>query len=295
MTILPSSEGSSDLLLEACALFDLDPRAMHPLGGYESRVYEVHRAGTTCILRLTRSRCRSRDEIAAELEWVAFLHRAGLPVAKPALEPLKAMNALNTGDGQVTAVLFERAPGRPFRPEDWSPRTALRWGELLAAMHALARDYVPPRPPHRRHWRDDVRFQAEKYVPAGERDFYRAWRRVCARLAELPSDPAHYGLIHADVGPENMSLEDPDGAITLFDFADSIYSWFAHDLACSICEARHYCRAAGIDLPSWFTPALFEGYRRRQHLERDWEEWLDDFLELQELERTIARYRVIHD
>ena len=287
-----SGEYVSSALIAACALFDLDHEGARPLGGYESQVYQVSGRGGPRVLRLTSSRRRTREEVMAELEWVCFLDRAGVPVARPALPLPEAVRPLPADGGYLTAVLFERAPGRPFGREDWSPSAVERWGELLATMHALAREYVPKLPYRRRFWRDDVRYRADDHVPAGDGAFFRAWRALCARLATLPSDPTQVGLIHADVGPENLMVDPRDGAITVLDFADSIYSWFAHDLACSICEARHVCLGSGIELPSWFTAALFDGYRRRQEPGPGWEQWLDDLLELQELERHIARHRV---
>lgn len=286
------SESVSPALIAACALFDLDPDGARLLGGYESQVYEVAGRGRPQVLRLTSSRRRTRDEVIAELEWVTFLDTAGVRVARTALSVPEAVRALPAADGYLTAVLFERAPGRPFRREDWSPPTVERWGELLATMHRLARQYVPRLPYRRLVWRDDVRYRAEDHVPAADDAFHRAWRALSLRLAKLPVDPAHHGLIHADVGPENMMLDPQDGAITLLDFADSVYSWFAHDLACSIVEARYFCRSSAMELPPWFMAALVDGYRRRQDLGPGWEEWLDDFLELQELERHIARHRV---
>ena len=271
----------------ACERCGLDVRDAHLVGGYESVVYEV-----PCgFLRLTSSGCRTHEEVAAELAWVSFLAQAGVPVARPAREADDAFHVIDGPDGYVTAVLFERAPGRPFGTDDWSPERVRRWGELLATMHALARDYTPPSPRRRKDWSEDVRFRPQ-FVPASETAFHDAWHHLTARLAELPVDAAHHGLIHADVGPENMMIGAEERAITLFDFADSIYSWFAHDLACSISEARIFCRASGRDLPPWFVRELLEGYRRQRQLEPDWEARIDDFLKLQELERFIARHRV---
>ena len=55
---------------------------------------------------------------------------------------------------------------------------------------------------------------------------------VCSKgwLDSLPKDDDCYGLIHADIHQGNFFVDENDN-ITIFDFDDCHYHWFAYDLA----------------------------------------------------------------
>lgn len=54
-------------------------------------------------------------------------------------------------------------------------------------------------------------------------------------IASLPKDAQSYGLIHNDFHPYNFHINNDD--ITVFDFDDSIYGWFALDIAIAATHA----------------------------------------------------------
>src|SRR5262249_54532723 len=56
---------------------------------------------------------------------------------------------------------------------------------------------------------------------------------VRARLDAIGVGPEGFGLIHADLGFENVLVAD-DGTVTIIDFDDSGDSWYMHDLAVAL-------------------------------------------------------------
>jgi Ser/Thr protein kinase RdoA (MazF antagonist) len=115
-----------------------------------------------------------------------------------------------------------------------------RWGELMARLHVQANAWTPPewftRPP----WDaealvgDDPRWgppDPRHVFTAEDRAVLEATRgEVRARLDAIGTDSDRFGLIHSDVGFENVLVRG-DGTVVIIDFDDSGYSWYMHDLA----------------------------------------------------------------
>lgn len=107
-------------------------------------------------------------------------------------------------------------------------------------------------------------------------------------LQSLPKDRESYGLIHQDAHGGNFFVDD-QGQITLFDFDDCAYSWYANDLAIVLFYA-----VTNIPDPESFGREFWRhfwrGYQQENLLESAWLEHIPHFLKL----REIDLYAVIH-
>jgi Ser/Thr protein kinase RdoA (MazF antagonist) len=95
-------------------------------------------------------------------------------------------------------------------------------------------------------------------------------------------------LIHQDAHGGNFFVDDA-GRITLFDFDDCAYSWYANDIAIVLFYLITN-RADATEVTRKFMPHFLRGYRRESRLDPIWLKEIPHFLKL----REIDLYAVIH-
>ena len=208
----------------------------------ENTTYSVTGSdGRRFALRINRPGYQTPQAIRSELAWMASLHEGGVRTPRPVLgtdgDPLQTA-ATVTGEMR-TAVMFEWIDGVPLSAvaevEPWE-----RLGELMARLHTHARAWKRPDWFTRPAWDaealvgDDPRWgppDPHHVFTAEDRAVLEASRaEVQARLDAIGTDSDRFGLIHSDVGFENV-LVGGDGGVVIIDFDDSGYSWYMHDLA----------------------------------------------------------------
>jgi len=289
-----SKEAFNDgILAEACRRFGITSDAVELLDGFESFIYFFQKGEKAYILRLSHSLRYSLEMIEGEIDWVNFLADHQVPAARgiPS-ERGRLAEKIEAEDGYFITSAFEKAPGRPPRREDWQTGLLSDVGRLIGKMHALAKDYEPSDPRMRRpEWDFEMDEFAQRYLPAGEEQVIERWDALLAKIRQLPKDRESYGLIHQDVHGGNFFVQ--DGKITLFDFGDCQYAWFAYDLAmalfyvlphhCDSEEQRRFAREA--------LETLAAGYRRDNAISAQWLEAIPLFLKLREIDLYIAIHR----
>jgi len=185
------------------------------------------------VLRVYRSRWRSRDEILFELELLAHLHRRSCPVAYPlfttASEPLVPVQ---TADGERLAALFAYAPGHaPARAIE--PRHAETLGQVIARIHHEADTFSTA---HTRqvldldYLLDDSVGAISPYLTREQRQTVQATqRRIRDTLPALSRQTPAFGPCSGDVNPRNFHVDDR-GHITVFDFDQCGLGWRAFEI-----------------------------------------------------------------
>ncbi len=237
----------------------------------ENTTYRVTaQDGRQFALRINRRGYHTPDAIRSELAWMESLREAGVRTA-PALPGVNGdqLQIAATGEDLArTAVLFEWIDGLPLSAvaeiEPWATL-----GELMARIHQHSRSWSRP------DWFTRPSWDAEALIgeeprwgpPDPDRVFApedRAVLEACraevgARLARIGTAPDRFGLIHGDLGFENV-LVSGDGEVAIIDFDDSGESWYLHELAVALYP---HDRSDGL---SDRRDALVEGYRRVREL-----------------------------
>jgi Ser/Thr protein kinase RdoA (MazF antagonist) len=85
--------------------------------------------------------------------------------------------------------------------------------------------------------------------------------RIADELASRGMEPEHYGLIHADLVPENVLVDGPD--LRVIDFDDAGFGWHLFDLATSLYFIT------GESIYPAARAALIRGYRSERELSED--------------------------
>ncbi len=280
------------VLRDAMGRYGIPAGGIRPLDAFESFLFEFERDSRSGILRLGHTLRRSEGLVRGEVDWIRHLAGGGVPAARAL--PSRAGNLVEPIDdgegGRFLAVAFEKARGAPPEREGWTPKAHEAYGRLLGSMHARTVGYRPSDPSWTRpEWDGEVMEYVERYLPPeGNGVVLTRYRALLERLRALPRDGGVYGLIHYDAHRGNLFI-DADGSLTLFDFDDCAYSWFANDVAVVL----FYMIADAPDPVAFtaeFMPRFLRGYRRFRPLDRRWLRTIPDFLKLREMEL----YAVIH-
>jgi Ser/Thr protein kinase RdoA (MazF antagonist) len=280
------------ILREAMRRYDIAPDKIRLLDGFESFMYEFEQGDGAYILRIGHSFRRSEALIRGEVDWLNHLAEGGAGVARAVLSARgRLVEAINDGRGECfLATAFVKASGGPvWQMGGWTPERYEAYGQLLGLMHALSKGYQVPNPAWTRpQWDDPIMLEIESYLPAGNEAVARQFRALTAHLATLPRDRDSYGLIHFDAHAGNLFVDD-EGRITLFDFDDCHYSWYANDLAIVL----FYMVMNAADQAAYtreFLAHFLRGYRRENRLDARWLVEIPSFLKL----REIDLYAIIH-
>lgn len=274
-----------DIFRAAVANYDLDPAAVSELGGFESFIYAFSRNGDDFVLRVGHDSRRPPDMVRGEIDWLNYLHAGGAGVARavPSARGNLVETVPDANGGHFLATAFDRAQGRRGWQVGWTPERYETYGRLIGRIHRLSKDYAPGNPDWRRPpWDDDSNSDALHTLPPEETVARARYEQVLAEISELPQDGDSLGLIHQDAHEGNFLMTD-DGRITLFDFDDCVYHWFAFDIAMvSFYKVTMAEDMAG--LTAEFMPPFLTGYAQENALDPFWLSQVPLFHKLREIE-----------
>lgn len=268
------------LAKEAVRQWDLENVAIDLLNIRENAVFKLTaQDGSAYVLRIHRHQYHTDDELASELQWMQALNEYG--VRTPDIIPTREGNlfciaAVNGVPEPRQCDMLEWVEGRMFGSGEGeidgsieSQEENYRFlGELAGRTHNHAEQWNPPRGFTRHHW--DVeglvgetpfwgRFWELEALTREQRKIILSVRELVRRkLIFFGQAPDRYGLIHADLLPQNLLISG-DG-IRLIDFDDAGFGWHLFDLSTSLFSylgGNHFTRMQN---------ALVAGYRKVRSL-----------------------------
>lgn len=240
----------------------------------ENAVFSAYRNdGQRVALRVHRYGYHSDSELAAELCWMraisserlrvpgVILPKSGEPfavVTHAAVPEPRQVDMLTWLEGEPIGAI----EGGSGRDEPELVDTYYHLGRVAADLHIGAMQWSKPRGFTRHSWDCDGllgdapfwgAFWELEALSAEQRALLLAARdKASVDLTGLGKGQDIYGLIHADMVPENV-LVAPDG-LALIDFDDAGFGWFMFELV----TALYF----NLDHPAYtkIEAALFEGY-----------------------------------
>lgn len=259
--------------------FGLDPQARIEFVKYrENHVFRVTDRDRSVALRLHRPGYRDDVEVRSELTYLRALADAGVRVPE----------VIPTGDGALMLTVRTEAGERRVSAQRWfddavpfsdiqtvlagdhspDPSEFERIGALLGALHAAAIEIGTPDGFRRGAWDADG-LAGEEPLWGDPRALSsltddqraavdRAMPLLHERLTGLGTDPAVYGVVHADATPENI-LHTAQGVV-LIDFDDFGTGWYVFDLVTAVFHHAGHPRFAE------YEDAIRAGYRTARSL-----------------------------
>ena len=183
----------------------------------------------------------------SELTWLAALHQeAGLPVPMPVAAPdgqlLLRIATPAIPQGRVVS-LMRWLDGRKIQ-KGLQPHHLKALGQVVARLHNFSATWQPPTGFDRPVWNwdnqlggscfDHPRADLIQSMPEPLRQpFEEVSRSVWLVMEALGTGPDAFGLIHADLYPENVLYH--NGAACPIDFEDGGYGYFMWDIAVALC------------------------------------------------------------
>jgi Ser/Thr protein kinase RdoA (MazF antagonist) len=236
----------ADLIRAAIARYGLPREASTAFVRHgENTTYRVTAPdGRRFALRVHRPGYQAPEAIRSELAWMESLRVSEVRTPVPVLgidgDPLQTATTA-TGCSR-TALLFEWIDGIPLSAlgevQPWE-----RLGQLMARIHEHACAWRRPPWFTRPAWDADALVgdnprwgpaDPQRIFEGGDREALEACRsHVRARLAMIGERPDRFGLIHGDLGFENVLVSD-DGSVAIIDFDDSGDSWYMHEFAVAL-------------------------------------------------------------
>jgi len=275
-------------LNRAAGLYGVQAGDLTPLrGGSFSKVYAFARAGQAYVLRLTPPNPEiGHGVLLSNLALMDHLAQGGVHVPAPLRSQRGELVETLELDGGWLACAFERAPGvlaeeLPFAV--WNGARFELLGQAVGRLHARARSYTPPAPGlDRPRW--DAATNCFHPAETLTDPLLRQRREEAVQaVACLPWDADACGLIHTDLHGGNFMLEPERERITLLDFDDAAYGWYAMDIAMCL---HDFCVLSPDEdkerFALGFLPAFLRGYLGEMALKPVWVERLPLFLKLLE-------------
>lgn len=227
--------GFDNVLEKAANCYGTTPGKIGHVGGEDNIVYEYERDGEPFILRFTHSSHRTAELVKGEIDFLNYLADNGASVSRAVpSENGELVEVITLKNSYYSVVAFKKAKGIPavkMNIDEQSSDFFQELGQAMGNLHALTKEYIPPHNCKRPEWHEDDFYYSEKYVPS-QSIIVEKSKTLLEYLFTLPKGRNSYGLVHTDVNLSNIYIH--NGKITLFDFDDSQYSWFAHDIAVAL-------------------------------------------------------------
>ncbi len=270
------------LAVKAATLWPFDGTRIEPLKVRENAVYALHaNDGRRAVLRLHRLGYHSNAALASELTWMQALGESGIEVPRPIPSRNgRLFECVESGElpGPRQVDVFEWIEGTQLGSVEQGVSSDPQWigrvygtvGELAARMHNQSCAWSPPGRFQRHSWCDEGlageaplwgRFWELEALSAEQRSLFEALRRrIFEDLNAFGKGADRFGLIHADLVPENILVEAANNGLRIIDFDDAGFGWHLFEIATSLYFIR---RESFYEIAR---DALVAGYRRHRAL-----------------------------
>jgi Ser/Thr protein kinase RdoA (MazF antagonist) len=271
--------------------WDLAVANIEPIKVRENAVFRIDLAGGgRAVLRVHRGGYHSDAELDSEFVWMRALEAADISVPR-VIRSRRGRDFevidLPGRNGSRQIDVFEWIEGRQLGTVEGgvggdSDDVAAQYrmiGAIAARMHNHGAEWQCP-PAFRRHAWDAEglvgeepfwgRFWELDALTAAQRDlFAHARAKIAQGLAAYGRTPDRYGLIHADLVPENVLID--GNRVQVIDFDDAGFGWHLFELATSL-----YFMTGDAIYPT-AREALIHGYRSERELSDAALDWLPLF------------------
>ena len=197
-------------------------------------VYPYFNQGKLCFLRLAPLEEKAPAQVKAEIDFIQYLRGHGYPAMQPISSKTGELSfLLNSPWGQYCVSSFASVSGSSLEDTPLTPEIVHAYGQQLGRLHSLSSAYDAPAV--RPAWNEVLAPSVLQLVQA-EPGIIKACVKLFDALQALPADSVCYGLIHYDFEPDNVFWDADTHSISVIDFDDCLYGWYAMDVAQALNE-----------------------------------------------------------
>lgn len=219
-------------LLEVAKKFNKDTISVELLAKCRNAIYKAKCIDYSFVLRLSDEQHRNVKEIESELDFQKYLFDNGANVAKPLqTESSESSVMFEFNNSRYIVSAFEFVDGK-----DWSERSDdseemyIKVGQTLGKIHKLSKGYTPVNV-KRRLWNEQQELlKADVLFKSYNMKLYDKFVEFMGQMEKEDKTPDNFGLTHGDYLISNYLLCE-NNRLTVIDFDECEYSWFAADLA----------------------------------------------------------------
>ncbi len=289
------SKATKAILQQAERLYNAKAINENALGNSTNMIFEMDTAATPIILRVSEYSEERESHIDFELNWLNYLSENMAEVAKPIHSKHNRFYEIITG-GSESYILcgFKKASGKLVdtnNSSEWNEDLFKRLGKIMGTIHRLSKAYEPrPDTVTQHQWNRDIFFQPQFHFNHDD-ELEQIWNRITGKLHKLPKCSDAYGIIHNDLHQLNFFIDGEN--ITVFDFDDCIYSWYAFDIVLTVTQGVATIPKANEKKRNYFAQkflsAFLQGYLSCNSLDAFWVDHFDLFFKY----RRICSYKFI--
>ena len=267
------------ILKYAESLYDAKVIRAHVSGKSNSYnlIFETEKSKMPFILRVSEYSDTKKKHTDIELNWMNYLAVKLNNIVKP----VKSVNnnlyeIINADDKSYILCLFEKANGKHLdcnNPMEFNTTLFYNLGALMGHMHKLTVDYK----------------ENSLIIPE--------FMSYCAgNYPTLPKSKDCFGKVHNDVQINNLFVDD-NAHISLFDFDDWAFSWYAEDIALHFfyiimfTDIFKNSEKYIIDFSENYLMTYFKGYTQAYNINKYCMSEFNSFLK----HHMIGTYSYLHD
>jgi amicoumacin kinase len=287
MVFFEQEDGLRMLQEKLASLYEISSNNFVPItDGFHNSVYSYWSCGREFILRVSNGNRRSIIEIRSELKFINILANAGVSVSKPILSKNGSIIEEISINGQkFYATSFKKAEGVPVVVTDkdiWNAKLFYEWGIIIGKIHkisSLAQERLD-----RPVWTENKPDILNLLPKIKSESITNRYQKLLTQLNSFRKDPELFGIMHNDLHQGNFFVN--NGSITLFDFDECAYHWFAYDLAVSYYHA--YWQSSSFtpentDFSQSFWEHFLNGYQKEHSLNKEIIQQVPVFLKIREI------------
>jgi amicoumacin kinase len=257
-------------------------------GGFQNDVFQYHDGQNPRILRVTLSTNRSKETIQSELDFIKNLSLNGIGVSSP-IKSIQENYIEEISLQGVTFYLtsFSKAKGHLVNvsnPREWNREFFQYWGRTMGKMHSLTKMGNERFKSYNRPSWSGQDNETSLFLSTISEQASEAYEKIIKSIDVLPRSQQSYGLIHNDFHQGNFFVY--EGDMTIFDFDDCSFSWFAQDIAAAYYHAVWQNSSFNPDyknFPIEFIQFFLEGYSLENEINKEILEQVPLFLKLREI------------
>lgn len=259
------------VISKALHLWQLEDATVTLIAERENSVYRVDHATGQFALRLHRQGYRTDAQLKEELDWMAWVAQSGLSVPSP-IRSTGGLFLETVGNVQVDILNWLSGDTldliMPKLDQEARKEIFYSLGRDMARLHIASDTWPKASTCNRPAWDIDGllgntplwdRFWENPGLTAKERELLLVFRTHAKNTLAKLSEPLDYGLIHADMVPANVMV-DQEG-LHFIDFDDGGFGFRLFELATAL--LKHSAQPDFENLKS----AMIDGYRSERPLD----------------------------